>query len=204
MKNYTKDTNIEISTMTLALYNIKNIIENTTYKIKNFFIRIEAKIEFKQSRKEKQEFNKALNNIINYKLDVKPITKEETLKETKEEVKKEVILNKPKKANDLYKQTLSILNVSEEQLQEYYLNEICNDLENIFYNYQNADINQLKRLLNFIEKYQNIGIERLNEKNNIKINKILSNLHMCLTEQLLNLLQNSDLGYQKVKQASKV
>jgi hypothetical protein len=59
-------------------------------------------------------------------------------------------------------------------------------------------------MLQFIEKYQNSGIEHLNEKNNIKINKILSNLHMCLTEQLLNLLQNSDLGYQKVKQASKV
>lgn len=192
--------------VTLISYGKENILENILYESKNFFIRLQAKIEFRSSRKEKKEFNKALDNIMNYKLDIKPMPKiekekieEETIEEETIVEEKAIISNDPKTLNDLFRHTISILNVSEEQLQEYYLDEICNVLENIFYNYQNADVEQLKEMLQYIEKYQKDGIYQLNEQNNKKIRKILSNLHLCLTEQLLNLVQNNDFGYQKVK-----
>ena len=72
-------------------------------------------------------------------------------------------------------------------------------MKTISYNYQSANVEQLKGMLQCIEKYQEDGIDQLNEKNNKKIQKILLNLHLCLTEQLLNLIQNNDFGYQKVK-----
>lgn len=192
----------------LLLFEKEHIIEKIINKIEIFLIRIKAKIDFRISFKEKKEFQKVLDRVLNCRIDVPEIKtvdsdKKEIIDETlKEDIiieAKEIKSSKPKTFDELFCETLSILNCNRELLDNYYSKEIFSYIAAINLEYKMAGIEQTRKMIELVEKYQNKYIDQLNEIDNKKVQYELSKLHGKLTEQLLNLIQNNDFGYQKVK-----
>lgn len=196
-------------TASLFLFEKEHIIEKIINKIEIFLIGIKAKIDFRISFKEKKEFQKVLDKVLNCRIDVpeirtvdsnkKEIIIDEPLKEDIIIEAKEIKSSKPKTLDELSCETLSILNCNRELLDNYYSEEIFSYIAAINLEYKMASIDQTRKMIELVEKYQNKYIEQLNEIDNKKVQYELSKLHGKLTEQLLNLIQNDDFGYQKVK-----